>query len=84
MVGIQMGNEPETVRIRRRRKPLKLFVWTEFSPDYTSGLAVALAKDEGEARTAIVKQHGYTPSEWGTLTVYPVSRRMAVSVAGGA
>ena len=32
---------------------LKLFVWTRFCPDYTSGLAFAIAKDELEARRLI-------------------------------
>ena len=35
------------------KSKLKLFVWTEFSPDYTSGLAFAIAKDEPEARKLV-------------------------------
>jgi hypothetical protein len=62
---------------------LKLFVWTGFSPDYTRGLAFAIAANESEARKEIETSRGYTVHEWGTLTVHRVDRRVAYSVAGG-
>lgn len=64
-------------------KKLKLFVWTEFSPDYTDGLAFAIAPTEEAARKLVIKAHGYSTSDWGTLTVYPLTRRTAFAVSGG-
>lgn len=60
---------------------LRLFVWTGFNPDYTDGLAVAIAKDETDARKLIEKR-GFV-YQWGELKIYPLTRRMAVSVNGG-
>lgn len=62
---------------------LRLFVWTDFSPDYSSGLAFAIAKDETDARKQIVKQRGYEVYTWGTLKIYPLTKRIARSVSGG-
>lgn len=62
---------------------LKLFVWTGFSPDYTSGLAVAIAKDETEARKLIIAERGFNVSDWGELKVHPLTRKIAYSVSGG-
>ena len=72
------------VRLERTvRRGLKLFVWEGFAPDYTDGLAFAIAKDETEARALIVKHRGYSPGDWGTLTIYPLNRAIAKSVSGG-
>lgn len=62
---------------------MKLFVWTGFSPDYTGGLAFAIAKDESDAREQIIKQHGYNPHDWGTLTIHRTDRRVAKACSGG-
>jgi hypothetical protein len=62
---------------------LKLYVWTGFCPDYTNGLAVALASDETEARKMVAKNRGYDPHEWGTLEVQPITKPFAASVTGG-
>jgi len=62
---------------------LKLFIWTDFCPDYTGGLAFAIAKDEADARTLIEKTRGYAVHDWGTLEIKPLSRRIARSVNGG-
>lgn len=64
-------------------KTLKLYVWTGFSPDYTSGLAVAIASSETDARRQIIKCHGYNPDDWGELSVRPLNKRCAFSVSGG-
>ena len=66
-----------------RTTNLRVFVWTGFSPDYTAGLAFAIARDESDAREQIKQEHGYDPLTWGTLKIYPVTRRMARSVSGG-
>ena len=62
---------------------LRLFVWTDFSPDYTSGLAFAIAKNEAEARKLIEKKRGYEVYTWGDLKIYPLTKRIARSVSGG-
>jgi hypothetical protein len=67
----------------KRKSKLKLFVWTGFSPDYTDGLAFAIAKDETEARKLIETQRGYEVYQWGELSVHPLTRKIARSVSGG-
>jgi hypothetical protein len=64
------------------KQKLKLFVWTEFCPDYTGGLAVAIARDETHARKLIEKERGFRVWEWGKLTVYPI-KPIAKCVSGG-
>ncbi|KKU98267.1 MAG: hypothetical protein UY28_C0004G0005 [Candidatus Amesbacteria bacterium GW2011_GWB1_48_13] len=65
------------------KSKLKLFVWTEFSPDYTSGLAFAIAKDEPEARKLVEAFRGYEVFEWGNLVIYPINHKIARCVSGG-
>ena len=62
---------------------LRLFVWNDFCPDYTSGLAFAIARDEKDARKLIEREQGFTISEWGDLRVYPLTKRHAECVSGG-
>ncbi len=63
---------------------LKLFIWTGFSPDYSGGLAFAIAKDESGARKQIEKIYGGNIDEWGDLEIRTLSRRVARCVFGGA
>ncbi len=62
---------------------LKLFIWTDFCPDYSGGLAFAIAKDETDARSQVEKTRGYKVYDWGTLEIKPLTRRIARSVSGG-
>ena len=63
---------------------LRLFVWTDFAPDYTSGLAFAIAKDETDARKLVLKEREMSdPYNWGTLAIYPLTKRIARAVSGG-
>lgn len=64
-------------------KTLKLYVWTNFCPDYTGGLAFAIAENEEKARELIKKQHYYEPYEWGDLAVHSLNKKIAYSVSGG-
>lgn len=48
---------------------LKLFVWTGFCPDWTDGLAFAIAKTEKKARAMIIADMKYDPYNWGNLEV---------------
>lgn len=68
---------------KKRKNKLKLFVWENFNPDYTRGLAFAIARDETGARKLVVNERGFEPCEWGDLTVYPLMRIRAKSVSGG-
>jgi len=63
--------------------PLALYVWTGFSPDYTDGLAFAIAHNEGEARRLVVEAMGFDTSTWGTLEVLPLDQPTAFAVSGG-
>jgi len=62
---------------------MKLYVWTGFSPDYTGGLAFAIAEDESDARKQIESKRGFEVHSWGTLSVHCLDRRVAGSVSGG-
>jgi hypothetical protein len=65
------------------KSKLKLFIWTGFFPDHTSGLAFAIAADEAEARKLVEKDRGSTPYKWGDLEVGRLDQRCARSVSGG-
>ena len=71
-----------TVEFGAKKSKLKLFVWQDFCPDYTSGLAFAIAKDETEARKLVVKERQFEPYDWGSLTIHPI-KRIAKCVNGG-
>ena len=62
---------------------LKLFIWTEFCQDWTSGLAFAIAENETEARRLVIKEYGREPYSWGELEVRRLDWRVARSVPGG-
>lgn len=64
--------------------PLQLYVWTGYFPDYTDGLAFAIAHTEAEARELVIaKADGLEPSTWGTLSVHPLNSPIAFEVAVG-
>lgn len=70
----------------KSKKPkarLRLYVWEGFAPDYTGGLAFAIAVSEEAARKAVIKSQGYEPSDWGALSVHPLTKRVAFSASGG-
>ena len=62
---------------------MKLFIWTNFFPDYSGGLAFAIAKDEMEARKMIEKDMGCHIDIWGDLEIRSLNRKVARSVSGG-
>ena len=62
---------------------MKLYVWTNFSPDYTGGLAFALAKTERTARKLVIEEKGCEPYCWGSLCVHDVTSEMARCASGG-
>ena len=66
---------------------LRLFIFEGFEPDYTDGLAMAIAEDETHARRLIVdyfeKTHGYEPHHWGKLSIFPITKPIARAISGG-
>lgn len=60
---------------------LKVFVWPYFAPDYTDGLAFAIAETVEEAQKMIGDEYG-TPSTWGGVKEFPIGK-MAWAVWGG-
>ena len=61
---------------------LKLFVWNEFSPDYTVGLAFAIAETEEEARKLVIEEYGMDACSWGILEIKAIEP-CGYAVAGG-
>jgi len=75
--------------IGERLKPLQLFVFEDFNPDYTDGLAFAIAASADEAKAMIRKHrhHVYgcdVEPVWGKMKVFAVDKRVARAVSGGA
>ena len=77
---------------------LKLFIWTGFYPNYSSGLAFAVAETEEEAKKMVIEttnidtnhrdedpECGIPPIEWGTLEVRSLTsgEKFAYGVLGG-
>ena len=66
-------------------KKLKLYVWYGFCPDYSGGLAFAIAYSKGEAKEAVRKAYGKRePHDWGKLRVHRVEAGRAEAISGGA
>ena len=62
---------------------LRLFIWTEFCPDTTGGLAVAVAETVEGAKTQIQVAHKPLPVwDWGTLTIHDI-KPYATCIDGG-
>jgi len=75
---------------------MQLYVWNDFSSDYTDGLAVAFASDEEEAKRLVLKYikkyialddnpatgYKFDDADWGKLTVYALTKPFAVAVMG--
>jgi len=63
---------------------IKLFVWTQFEPDFNSGLAFAVAKTEEEAKNIIIKNRGdFLIQEFGDVKILEIKSGIGFSVTGG-
>ena len=71
------------VMSKQPKLELFLFVWTQFCPDYSSGLAVAIAETVEQAQKLIEQSRGYKVSDWGPVQVFPANRPIAFCVNGG-
>jgi len=65
------------------KKKYKLFIWTEFEPEYTNGLAFAIAPNEAMAKKMIEKQCELGVWKWGKLEVREIDIKVARCVSGG-
>lgn len=63
---------------------LFLFVWDEFFPECTYGLAVAVAETMEQAQEAIRQHVDYDVKHWGPMRKLPVTEPIAFAVPGGA
>lgn len=65
----------------------RLYVWYKFCPDYSDGLAVAVAPSKEEAIKAIerLKKIKYDRKEWGKCTTVTIKEggSKAFCVSGG-
>ena len=61
---------------------LKLYVWDEWAPSYSGGLAFAIAESEKEAKELIIEEC-YDPDEWGELYTYELDQKVVFTVSGG-
>lgn len=57
-----------------KESKLRIYIWTDFAPDWSGGLAFGIAETEAEARALIVQNSGYNPSDWGTLEVRNIAK----------
>lgn len=64
-------------------KGAKLFIWTDFCPDWSSGLAFAIARDEAQAKKLIEEARGFEVYNWGELEIRDVNVKVARCVSGG-
>lgn len=64
---------------------MKLFVWEEFSPDWTDGLAFAIADDLDQAMEMVAEDQCFSKNatNWGPVTILPLDEPCAFSVCGG-
>jgi len=62
---------------------LSLYVWTQFCPDYTDGLAFAIAETEEHARQLVTDQLTWEPSDWGKVQVLPHDQPIGFGSYGG-
>ena len=79
------GKPPEPKKSPLRKNELRLFVFREFDPDHTGGLAVAIAKTPAEAKQLIAKQYKFVTddTDWGEMSVHSLLQPIAFAVAGG-
>lgn len=62
---------------------LKVYVWDKFNPDYSCGLAVAIAPNVETAQRMIIEKMGHNPLEWGECKEFDLDDPVAFAVAGG-
>jgi len=66
-----------------REKTMRLYVWTNYCPDYTGGLAFAIAENLEQAMMLVEKERGCKVYDWGTLRKFSLKASRAFCVSGG-
>ncbi len=62
---------------------LKLYVWEEFAPDYSEGLAFAIAENIEEAQEILLEKRDYSDTkDWGPVKEFPI-KKIGFYVNGG-
>lgn len=65
---------------------MKLFVWDEFLPDWSDGLAFAIAENIEQAKDLIKAKLGCGLEfdlEWGSVQEFPITEAIAFYRGGG-
>ena len=66
-----------------KKKKLQVYVWEGFSPDWTGGLAVAVASSLEEAQALVIQSNdGCRPKDWGAVSIHALTP-CAFSLGGG-
>lgn len=69
--------------ITHYKHQLRLYIWEDFCPDKTAGMAVAVAETVEEAQKLVTKAHAPLPVwDWGTLTIHDI-KPYATCIDGG-
>lgn len=63
---------------------MKLYVWEEFCPDYTDGLAFAIANDIEGAKSMLREKVSCDDSDWGQVKEYSLDKPICFGIHGGA
>lgn len=67
---------------------MKLYVWTEFEPEYTPGLAFAIADNVDEARELVKRkfreQFKFDANNFGSVEEFELTEKIAFARCGGA
>lgn len=62
---------------------MKLFVWTDYCQDYSTGLAFAIAENIEQAEKLLAASVGYLPEARGQVQELPITEPVAFQVYGG-
>ena len=63
----------------------RIYVWREFLPDWSNGLAVACATslEEAIAKVEAAIEFKHDVQSWGPVEIYSIREPMAFAIAGG-
>ncbi len=64
---------------------LFIFVWDQFCPNYTDGLAFAIAETVDQAQKLVSQScyYGVEEDDWGRVKKFPLTKPIAFWVEGG-
>ncbi len=66
-----------------KKTNMKLYIWTNYCPDYYGGLAFAIAENEDSARKLIEIERRFPVYQWGDLEVRSLDKPVARQLEGG-